>query len=456
MSRRILVLLSGLVLGACGLASAQDTQNQALMLPAIQKVEIGGNAELRVNGKPFFPLMLWLQSPNDFALEKELNVNTIVGYDWDAPAGDAAKARDPGLAAYAEKTWKAGLYFVPSFRADYPAGTVARAAALENLLGWIQGDEPDMSTRVSDAVVIPARNMNVNPSTPFSRIVDGDTSSWTVLEPMAGAEFSIRLKAPATLQSLAVWLTISKGLAVGKDVVFSGDGKELLKATLENKAGQQKFDLKEPATFRSLTVRFTSEYPGAEKYGSVSEVQAFDKDGKDVLLSRPRNEPRVAPEVIQADYQAARAADPAHPVFMNLTGNFMKSEKDYDQATKDRIYPAYARGCDVIGFDTYPIFGTGMFGKIAGARPGDRRDAGLRQARPAPLRLDRDQPRQPVDHPRQAARSQARAHPLRDLGLHHQRRHRHRLLHAQVGRDPTAARTTWRSRRRKTRQCGRN
>ena len=291
-------LCGGLVLGACGLASAQDSQNQAQKLPAIHKVEIGKNAELLVNGKPFFPLMLWLQSPSDFALEKELNVNTIVGYDWDAPEGDAAKTRDPGLAAYAEKAWKANLYFVPSFCADYPAGTVARAAALENVLGWIQGDEPDMSTMVSDATVTPAENMNVNPSTPFFRIVDGDTGSWTVLEPMAGGEFTIHLKAPVTVQSLAVWLTISKGLAVGKDVVFSGDGKELLKATLENKDGRQKFDLKEPATFKSLTVRFTSEYPGDEKYGSVSEVEAFDKDGKDVLLSKPHKEPRVAPEVI--------------------------------------------------------------------------------------------------------------------------------------------------------------
>jgi hypothetical protein len=358
-------LCGGLVLGACGLASAQDSQNQAQKLPVIHKVEIGKNAELLVNGKPFFPLMLWLQSPNDFALEKELNVNTIVGYDWDLPEGDAAaKTRDPGLAAYAEKAWNANLYFVPSFRADYPAGTVAKAAALENVLGWIQGDEPDMSTMVSDATVTPAENMNVNPSTPFFRIVDGDTGSWTVLEPMAGGEFTIHLKAPVTVQSLAVWLTISKGLAVGKDVVFSGDGQELLKATLENKDGQQKFDLKEPATFQSLTVRFTSQYPGDEKYGSVSEVQAFDKDGKDVLLSKPHKEPRVAPEVIQAAYRATKAADAAHPVFMNLTSDFMKSEKEYDQATKDRVYPAYARGCDVLGFDTYPIFGAGYFGKI--------------------------------------------------------------------------------------------
>ena len=161
------VLCGGLALGACGLAPAQESQNQAQKLPAIRKVEIGKNAALLVNGKPFFPLMLWLQSPSDFALEKELNVNTIVGYDWDAPEGDAARTRDPGLAAYAEKAWQANLYFVPSFRADYPAGTVARAAALENVLGWIQGDEPDMSTRVSGAVVTTGQEHERQPQHAF-------------------------------------------------------------------------------------------------------------------------------------------------------------------------------------------------------------------------------------------------------------------------------------------------
>jgi hypothetical protein len=221
-----------------------------------------------------------------------------------------------------------------------------------------------MSTMVSEATVTPGKNMKLNNSTPFFRIVDGVTNSWTVIQPVVDGEFTIKLKAPATVQSLAIWLTISKGLSVGKDVVFLGDEKELLKATLENKAGQQKFDLKEPATFGSLTVRFTSEYPGDSKFGSVSEVQAFDKDGKNVLLSPPRKEPRVSPEAIQAAYKATKAIDPAHPVFMNLTSAFMKDSKDYDQATKDRIYPEYAKGCDLLGFDIYPIYGTGEFGKL--------------------------------------------------------------------------------------------
>lgn len=337
-------------------------------LEPIKTVAGGDNAEIRVNGKAFFPIMLWLQTPEDFALVKELNHNTVVGFWWSAKegGGDAnAGATDPGLADYAQKAWKAGLYFVPSFHADYPAGVAQKVAALENTLGWIQGDEPDMSALVSDGTVTPGKNMKVNASTPFSRIVDGATNSWTVLQPMAGGEFTVKLKAPATVQSLAIWLTVSKGVAVGKDVVFLGDGKELLKATCENKGTQQKFALKEPATFQELIVRFTSEHPcdsNIVKWGSVGEVEIFDKDGKNVL--NPRKEPRVKPEAILAAYKATKAVDPAHPVFMNLTGSFMKSSKDHDQATKDRIYPAYAKGCDVLGFDVYPVYGSAMFGHL--------------------------------------------------------------------------------------------
>ena len=195
-------------------------------LEPIKTVAAGDNAELRVNGKPFFPIMLWLQNADDFALVKELNHNTVVGFWWSPKeGGDAAK--DPGLADFAQKAWKAGLYFVPSFNANYPAGVAQKVAAMENTLGWIQGDEPDMATTVSDATVVPGKNMKVNTSTPFFRIVDGVTNSWTVIQPVTDGEFAIQLKAPVTVQSLAIWLTISKGLSVGKDVVFQGDGKEL-------------------------------------------------------------------------------------------------------------------------------------------------------------------------------------------------------------------------------------
>ncbi len=51
------------------------------------------------------------------------------------------------------------------------------------------------------------------------------------------------------MERLAVWLTISPGLAVAKEVEFEGDGKPLLKATLEAKKGRQELPLPARATF---------------------------------------------------------------------------------------------------------------------------------------------------------------------------------------------------------------
>lgn len=338
-------------LGACMAVAAQE-------LPPVQQVTIGRNAELRVNGKPFLPIAVWLADPQYYAAIKAANVNTLMGYYDGSKAGE--------IVAYGQEGWKAGFYFVASDNPTLPVADYQKLAASPNLLGWIQDDEPDLARNVSDADVAPAAHMRVNGRTPFASLVDGDTSSWTVVEPVVGGEFTIRLKKPATVQSLAVWQTISEGLAVAKGVVFLADGKEILTATLENKAGQQKFDLKQPVTFRALTLKITSEYdiPGNQGYASLSEVEAFDKEGKDVLLSRPRKEPRATPEAMMADYRAIRAIDRTRPVLMTLTSAFMRNDTTWDPTRKERMYPALAKAADVLGFDTYPIFGYGFPGRL--------------------------------------------------------------------------------------------
>jgi len=166
---------------------------------------------------------------------------------------------------------------------------------------------------VSDAEVAAAKHMRVNPKTPFFRVVDGVTSSWTALEPMTGAEFTIRLKAPVTVHSLAVWQTVSGRLAVAKDVVFVGDGKEILKTELANKRGQQKVALLQPATFKELTLKVISEHAGiaeSQGWGSISEVEGFDKDGNNVLASPPRSVPRGNAEELMATYRAVKTDRP--------------------------------------------------------------------------------------------------------------------------------------------------
>jgi len=341
-------VLGVVILGAVGTAVGQSP------LEPIKAVEIGSRAELRVNGEPFFPLMLWLQAPRDFQRQKELGFNVMAGYPGEGGRMDA----------YAAEVWKAGMYFVAGLPRQIGADA-RKIAGTGGLLGWIQGDEPDMPRDVSDAEIRPGAMMRVNPKTPFFRLVDGDTSSWTALEPVAGGEFTIKRKAPLTAESLAVWQTISPGLCVAKDVAFLGDGKELLRVTLKNERGRQKFPLKEPATFRELRLKITSEYEGKSGFGSLSEIEAFDHAGTNVLLSKLRPVPRTSEEELAKAYQAAKALDPGRLVLLTFTAGFMGQTKGkYDAATKARLYPAYAKQCDVVGFDTYPIFGFGTPGRL--------------------------------------------------------------------------------------------
>lgn len=90
-------------------------------LEPIQKVEIGKNREIRVNGKPFFPLMSWAQSTRRFPLLRGLGFNAFCG----------GKARD-----YCEAAQKAGGYAMPGF----DEGVKGHPA----LLAYTQGDEPDL------------------------------------------------------------------------------------------------------------------------------------------------------------------------------------------------------------------------------------------------------------------------------------------------------------------------
>lgn len=68
--------------------------------------------------------------------------------------------------------------------------------------------------------------------------------------------------------------------------------------------------------------------------------------------------PRRSVEQVAAHYQRIKAADRSRPVFVTFTSHFMKEFRgNYDQATKDKIYPNFVKYCDVVGFDTYPIYG---------------------------------------------------------------------------------------------------
>jgi len=349
----------------CASAFAQEAQTggpavgEAGGLPEIETVDLGPNRELRINGQPFLPLMGWLQAPGNLPKLKAVGMNTITGYWWE-PEKNLGAGETKNAAEYAEYARRAGLYFIPPYMEQHPAA-MKQLATAGNVLAWIHDDEPDLPNWVSDAEVEPGPGLILNNSTPLWKILDGDTTSWSVLDPLAGAALTFKLKQPVTVQSLTVWLTISPGLAVAKEVSFSGDGQEILRATLENRPGAQKLDLPQPATFRELTFQVHSIYPGEQEWGSLGEVEGFDDAGHNVLLSPPRKVPRQTPEEVLAHYRAIKALDPRRPVLMTLTCFFINDNHAFDHwythEEADQLYPGLLRAADFPGFDVYPIYG---------------------------------------------------------------------------------------------------
>ena len=180
----ILIVLSG------GCVTAQPT------LEPIKNVEIGKNREFIVNGKPFFPIMSWAQSPKNYKLLNSLGINTYCG------RADPVAAKE------------AGGYAIPEFK----------RGQVENgyIFAWIFEDEPDMPT--------------------------------------------------------------GKGIS-----------------------------------------------------------------------AKPRKEPnKVAARCLKI-----KGANPNRLLFMTLTGHFTKEQSTYPDEVRAKIYPKFVKNADVVGFDIYPIYGSG-------------------------------------------------------------------------------------------------
>lgn len=192
--------------GAFLLVGALSAAGQETAVEPIKTIEIGKNRQFVINGKPFLPIMSWAQSPKAYASLPKVGFNTHVGGNADASPAAA-------VGCYGVVSWKEG------------------AAVSDHLLGWLQGDEPDM----------PRKDAN-----------DKSKPAW----------------------------------------------------------------------------------------------------------------PKRSPEEVAAVYQKIKAADKTRPVFLTFTGTFTKEEKGYDEATRTKIYPEYVKSADVVGFDIYPIYGSGHAGHL--------------------------------------------------------------------------------------------
>ena len=92
-------------------------------------VTIGPNKEVLLDGKPFFPILTWLQNASLIATEKTYGINTFVGQ------GDNSSAL-----AYCNAAQAQGVYAVPSWNAGEAASVKTHPA----MVGWVFGDEPDL------------------------------------------------------------------------------------------------------------------------------------------------------------------------------------------------------------------------------------------------------------------------------------------------------------------------
>lgn len=123
-------------------------KNGSTALPPIEKVEIGSRSEIIVNGKPFIPIMSWLQHPeseySSYSYLRSLNFNTFMG-----------TPRDVTPLEQAEEAKKAGGYAVVC---QHTPEQVAETAGHSHVLAWHHPDEPDMPTKIEEGVYDPRQN----------------------------------------------------------------------------------------------------------------------------------------------------------------------------------------------------------------------------------------------------------------------------------------------------------
>ena len=93
---------------------------------------VGPNQEILLDGKPFFPIMVWLQPTKNIAMHKELGINTFSGHGAN---GESPKD-------YLDACEKAGVYAAVS--ADsIGVDEVKKLKDHKALLFWWMPDEPD-------------------------------------------------------------------------------------------------------------------------------------------------------------------------------------------------------------------------------------------------------------------------------------------------------------------------
>jgi hypothetical protein len=295
---------------------------------------IGQNREFRLNGKPFLPVMLFAQAPEQVDDALSMGINTFV------ENGSTSSNRE-----FLGKLREKGLHGI--------LGPDAEIAGQANLLGWIHIDQPDKPTTVKEASIVLGDGTHCTGGKPID-MVDGDPHSGAYLDPVKGAEAAVFVpKETPAIHAIAI--TQAWAFRMAKDFEFSADGKPFFRVSVAEDGTRQEFKLPVPVVVRErVAFKVLESHPSFWDWCDIQEIELLDKDGRAVPLYTTRRAPVQTPEQVAGAHSWMRGAQTTAPVFLTLSPAFMKSADDWDQATKGRLYPEYVKQCEVVGVDIPP------------------------------------------------------------------------------------------------------
>ncbi len=166
--------------------------------------------------------------------------------------------------------------------------------------------DPDIPQTLSGMRVRPINGMKDNAKRPLMTMFDGGNDSAVIENISAGGEIEVAFEKPVTVVEFAV--TPQKGYTNPKEITFTADGKELLKAELADnpdKTTEQRFKLPAPETFQKLVIKFVSAHPGKDgttkNWGAVKSIAGFDAAGANVMAADSKSVLRNEKVFTEAD-----------------------------------------------------------------------------------------------------------------------------------------------------------
>jgi len=342
----------------------------------IKKVEIGEKQELRIDGKPFFPLIVWNQPRRLVSYQAELGMNTLVPGESPEKEGSRLELLDD--------LHKHNMYlFLPV--GEYPPEVYTHPA----LLGWLHGDEPDKPEPQQYEMVLD--NLPADSYVFFEGEQPKETNfimecwlhknspvlsggKWLGLdidnppqEPFyAKYEFKIPKDGEYNFfvreftknwASPTIWRIDNGDWSTTDRSLRSAEVQKLLRHCGVGWVHYGKVKLS--AGIHCLEIQVKD----GRTLGTPDKVATALLGGYDLFLFTTADNyppqkikepvPWVKPEKLENDYRAIKAKDPNHPVWMNFTVGFFKPYQKLDH----KWYHAFGKAADCLSFDHYPVTG---------------------------------------------------------------------------------------------------